>query len=201
MSKFFRPRNVLTSLQFLIFVVASFFCLCVYHFLCFEGFFVCMCVFFFFIISFFITLALQSASVFFAQEYQTSFSSIITFFHSAFFSGIFLAKFLFFAFQKKCKLKLDWNWWAPKNKIKTAASQEFWWIFHWEKWNFVIFSNILLKQGKLPIKLFRIRKKNDAKQNSMVISCKEIMKTKIFVWRQTYLTQYQNFENTFLYEK
>ena len=107
LSKFFRPRNVLTSLQFLIFVVASFFCLCVYHFLCFEGFFVCMCVFFFFIISFFITLALQSASVFFAQEYQTSFSSIITFFHSAFFSGIFLAKFLFFAFQKKCKLKLD----------------------------------------------------------------------------------------------
>ena len=88
---FFRLRNVLTSLQFLIFVVASFFvCLCVYHFLCFEGFFVCRCVFFFFIISFFITLALQSASVFFTQEYQTSFSSIITFFHSAFFSGIFL---------------------------------------------------------------------------------------------------------------
>jgi len=141
---FFRLRNVLTSLQFLIFVVASFFvCLCVYHFLCFEGFFVCRCVFFFFIISFFITLALQSASVFFTQEYQTSFSSIITFFHSAFlveYSSVYPSQVpFFFCFSKKCKLKLDWNWWAPKNKIKTATSQEFWWIFHWEKWNFVIF--------------------------------------------------------------
>jgi len=43
------------------------------------------------------------------------------------------------------------------------------------------FPVFLLKQGKLCKVRSEFEKTTDAKQNSMVISCKEIIKTKIFV--------------------
>lgn len=78
-----------------------------------------MCFFLFYNL-FFITLALQSASVFFTQEYQTSFSSIITFFHSAFlveYSSVYPSQVpFFFAFQKN--VNSNWTEIGEPQKIK-----------------------------------------------------------------------------------